>query len=255
MRILIKIGSSLVSRDNKLNLQLLKSKIKEISKCFKEENEIVIVSSGAVASGMEIENLKERPRDTLKLQLLSGEGQIMLMRHYQELFSKENIKIAQVLLTHHNFDREGENKTIIQILNAYLKQKTIPIINENDLIDKEELEHSNLFTDNDILSAIVAKNLKVNLAIMLTDVAGLFDSNPKTNHNSILIEEVCDVNKNIEKIASKETNRLGVGGMYSKVVAAKMMMEEDIDVIIADGNLRLKDIINNKVKRTFFKGK
>lgn len=255
MRILIKIGSSLISKDCRLNLDLLKSRVKEISRLFKDGIEIILVTSGAVVSGMEIENLKERPKDILKLQLLSGEGQILLMKHYQELFNKENIRIAQVLLTHHNFEKEEEDKTIVKIINTYLNQGVIPIINENDLVNKEELEHNLIFTDNDILSAIIAINLEVNLAIILTDVMGLYDSSPKTNSHSNLIEEVCEITENVEKFASKETNFLGTGGMYSKVMAAKMMTKRGINVIIANGNLDIKEIIDNKVKRTFFKGK
>ncbi len=148
---------------------------------------------------------------------------------------------------------EEEKKTILQIINAYLKQKTIPIINENDLINKEELEYNPIFTDNDILSALVAKSLKVDSAIILTNVAGLYDSDPRLSKNPNLIEEVKEVNEDIEKIASKETNHLGTGGMYSKVIAAKMMNEDGIDVIVADGNLNIDDIITSKVKRTLFK--
>jgi len=253
MRILIKIGSSLLSKNNRLNLELLRLKVKEVSKLFSEGHEIIIVSSGAVVSGMEIENLKERPKDTLKLQLLSGEGQILLMKAYKELFDKENIKIAQVLLTHHNLDTDKEGKTITRIINAYLKQKVIPIINENDLINKEELDNNYLFTDNDILAAIIANKLDVNLTVILTDVDGLFDSNPRLNKNPRLIEEVNEINERIKKIASSETNNLGKGGMYSKVLAAEMMKTKNIKVIVANGNLNLSDIINNKVKRTIFK--
>ncbi len=132
--------------------------------------------------------------------------------------------------------------------------KIIPIINENDLVNKEEL-YTPVFTDNDILSALVAKNLKIDLAIILTNVAGLYDSDPRLNNHPNLIEEVREINKYIEKIASKKANRLGKGGMFSKIIAAKMMMENGIDVIIADGNLKIDDIISNKTKRTLFKSK
>lgn len=255
MRIIIKIGSALLNKDNKLNYELLKTKIEEISELQKQGNEIILVSSGAVMCGMEIENINERPKDVLKLQLLSGEGQIKLINYYKELFEKENIRVAQVLLTHHNFDKQEEKNTITKIINSYLKQNIIPIINENDLVSKEEFESNNLFTDNDILTALIAKDLNIDLAIILTDVKGLYDFNPKSNSNSKLIEEINEINNDIIKMASKETNPFGLGGMYSKVIAAEMMMKEEIDVIVANGNLKIKDIMNNKVERTLFKGK
>ena len=253
MKILIKIGSALTNKDNKFNYELIKEKVKEISELHKGNNEIVIVSSGAVACGMEIERLNGRPKETLKLQLLSGEGQAILMKRYGELFEKEKIRIAQVLLTHHNFDTQVEKEVIVDILCAYLKQKIIPIINENDLINKEELEDNKLFPDNDILAALVAKEIKADLVIILTDVNGLYKSNPKTNNNSELIEEVRNIDENIKKMAQKETNSLGLGGMYSKVIAAEMLTKSGINMIIANGNLRIGDIIENKVKRTMFR--
>lgn len=254
MKILIKIGSALMSKDNKFNYEFLKSKVEEISELHKKEDEIIIVSSGAVACGMEIENIKERPKDVLKLQLLSGEGQVALMGHYRELFEKENIRIAQILLTHHNFDREEEKETIIKIINSYLKQKIIPVINENDLINKEELEAGNIFPDNDILAALISEDIKADLTLILTDVRGLCSNDPKCNANSELIEEVEKVDSKVKEIASKKTNPLGLGGMYSKVIAAEMLTRKGIDVIVANGSFSILDIINNKVKRTLFRG-
>jgi len=253
MRILIKIGSALTNKDNKFNYELIKEKVREISEIHRENNEILIVSSGAVACGMEIENLKERPKKPLKLQLLSGEGQIILMKSYQELFAKENIRVSQILLTHHNFDTKEEKEVIINIINAYLNQKIIPIINENDLINKEELEDNKLFPDNDILAALVAKEMKADRVIILTDVDGLYKSNPKINNNSELVEEVINIDENIKKMAQKDTNYLGLGGMYSKVIAAEILAKNGINTIVANGNFKIKDILENKVKRTIFK--
>ena len=250
MRILIKIGSALLSKNNKFNLELLAKKVSEIS-TLKKNNEIIIITSGAVASGMENEKIKDRPKETLELQLLSGEGQVILMKNYQQLFEKENIRVAQVLLTHHNFDKEDEKIAIMKILNSYLKKGIISIINENDLISKEEID-SKLFTDNDILAALVSIGLKVDLAVILTDVNGLYDSDPKVNPNPKLIEEVIEINENVKRLAGKPNN-LGLGGMISKITAAEMMNKEGINVIIANGNLNLSDIIENKVKRTLFK--
>jgi len=255
MRILIKLGSSLISKNNQLNYELLKLKVEEIIELQKKGNEIIIISSGAVACGMEIENLKERPENTLKLQLLSGQGQIKLIKNYKDLFKEKNIKIAQILLTHHNFDTKKEKKTIIEIINSYLKQNIIPIINENDLISKEEFESDNIFSDNDILAALIAKHIKADLVLILSDIDGLYEDNPKLNPNSKLIEEVYKINEKIKKKTSETTNSLGLGGMYSKIIAAERITKQGIDVIVANGNFKINDIIENKVKRTIFKGK
>lgn len=250
MRILIKFGSAILNKNNKLNHKLLKNKIKEISKLQKNGNQIIIVSSGAVACGMEIEGLKKRPTEPLKLQLLSGIGQIRLMKYYKDYFKKQKVKVSQILLTHHNFSTEKEKSTLIQIINSYINQKTIPIINENDMISKEEFSSNNIFTDNDILSALIAENLRIDLCILLTDVEGLYDYNKKPKPK--LIEKVEKIDSNIKKIASKKSNGIGKGGMYSKVIAAERMTKKRVTVIIANGKYKLKDILSNKVKRTLF---
>jgi len=251
-RILIKIGSALISKNNKIDYDFLERKINEISKLF-QENEIILITSGAVAAGMEIENLNQRPKDILELQLLSGIGQIKLMEDYKLLFSEKNIAISQILLTHHNFDNKEEQKTIVNIINSYLKQKVIPIINENDLVNKEEFESEFKFSDNDILTAFVASFLKPDLVLILTDVNGLYNANPKTNSNPEFIELVEKIDDEIKQMASKETNHTGLGGMFSKIIAAEIINKKGIDVIIANGNFSLNDIIENKVKRTLFK--
>ncbi len=199
---------------------------------------------------MEILNLKERPSDALSLQLLSGEGQVALIKNYKDLFDKENIRISQVLLTHHNFLAK-EKQAITKILNSYLERGVIPIINENDLINKEELEKNKIFTDNDILAAIISTELKVDLAIILTDVDGLFTCNP-SKENAIFIEKVEDITKETKKLANGKGN-LGKGGMHSKIIAAEMMCKEGIEVIVGNGNKNILDLISNKERRTIFK--
>lgn len=128
MRLVIKIGTALISRGNRINIEWLDAKVKEIAELHSQGHQIIIVSSGAVAAGMEIEKLFKRPNDTLKLQLLSGEGQIKLMKYYKDYFKEANILIAQVLLTHHNFASKNEEESIKTIMEAYLRQGTIPVV-------------------------------------------------------------------------------------------------------------------------------
>ncbi len=157
------------------------------------------------------------------------------------------------MLTHHNFANPNEKKTIKQIISAYLAQGIIPVINENDIINKEELEYKREFTDNDLLAALVAIGSKVNLVIILTDVDGLYKNDPKKDKDAELIEEVKILSMDIKKMATKETNSLGLGGMSSKIQASEMLLEREIDTIIANGNYSLTDIFKNNVRRTFFK--
>jgi len=253
MRICVKIGTALITQGNRLNYRRLKAKVREIASLFKKGNEIVIISSGAVAAGMEIAGLHDRPTETLKLQLMSGMGQIRLMKYYKDYFKPEGIHVAQILLTHHNFASKSEESTIRAITEAYLQERVIPIVNENDMINKEEVEFKPVFTDNDILAALVAVRVTADLLLILTDVDGLYQGNPKQDSRVKFVEEVKVIDHRIEEMAAKETNPLGLGGMASKVQAAKMVNSKGIDTIVANGRYPLDDILGKRVPRTLFR--
>jgi glutamate 5-kinase len=253
MRICIKIGTALISRNNRLSYRWLKGKVREIAALQRQGNEIAIVSSGAVAAGMEIAGRSTRPTETLKLQMMSGIGQVRLMKYYKDYFKPEGINVAQILLTHHNFASKGEEATVGEIMEAYLRDGIIPIVNENDMINKEEVEFKPVFTDNDILAALVAVRIKAQLLLILTDVDGLYRSNPKQAHRPEFIDEVALIDRSIEQMAARETNPLGLGGMASKVQAAKMVCSHGIDTIIANGRHNLDHVLDRTVPRTLFR--
>jgi glutamate 5-kinase len=252
MRICIKIGTALISRGNRLNYRWLKGKVREIAALQKRGNEIVIVSSGAVAAGMEIAEQTMRPTETLELQMMSGIGQIRLMKYYKDYFKPEGIHVAQILLTHHNFASKNEEATIREIMEAYLRAGVIPIVNENDMINKEEVEFKPVFTDNDILAALVAVRIRSQLLLILTDVDGLYQGNPKQDRLAKLVEEVQLIDRRIEQMAAKEANPLGLGGMASKVQAAKIVASHGIDTIVANGRYPVGQVLDKKVPRTRF---
>lgn len=252
MRILIKIGTALISRGNRLNYRWLRAKVREIAGLQATGHRIVLVSSGAVAAGMEIEGLADHPNDTLRLQMLSGMGQIRLMKYYKDYFKAEGIHVAQILLTHHNFSTASEEATIRSIIEAYLQAGVIPVVNENDMVNKEEVEVRPVFTDNDILAALVAKRMQADLLLILTDVDGLFQGNPKKDAAARFVAEVSHVDAGVEAMAAKETNRLGLGGMASKVRAAKLVSPDGITTIVANGRHALPDILEKRVRRTVF---
>ncbi|MBN2618277.1 MAG: glutamate 5-kinase [Spirochaetales bacterium] len=255
MRVVVKIGSALISRGCSINYNWLGDKIKEISGLMKEGHEIILVSSGSVAAGMEVRNLKERPKKTLELQLLAGQGQVKLMEFYRNWFRDESIFVAQILVTHHNFATPKEKDSVHNIIEAYLERGILPIINENDLVNKEEMDYERLFTDNDILSSLVAKELKADLLVMLTDVDGLFDGNPKKDEDVKLIQQVDNITDEIKAMATPETNSLGLGGMISKVTAAETCTKCGIDTIVGSGFKELSKLISGEEPRTLFKGK
>jgi glutamate 5-kinase len=251
MTILVKVGSALISEGPRIRFPWLAQKVWEIASLIDEGHRFLIVSSGAVAAGMELQGLTERPTEVLDLQLLSGIGQVRLMKYYKDLFKERGVSVAQVLLTHHNFASERERDTITQIIDAYLEKNVVPVVNENDMVDKEEFDFQKSFSDNDILAAIVAVNVRVDLAVLLTDVDGLYAADPKKHESVQLIEEVAEITPEIEAMAG-EANPLGLGGMSSKVAAARRITEAGIPTIIASGRYALEDVINRHVPATRF---
>jgi len=252
MRILVKIGSALISDGPRVQFPWLAQKIWEMAGLIREGHRLLVVSSGSVAAGMEIRGLTERPRDVLELQLLSGMGQVRLMTYYKDLFREWRISVAQILLTHHNFASARERATITQIVNSYLEQGVVPVINENDMVDKEEFDYQKSFSDNDILAALVGVNVGVDLAILLTDVDGLYAADPKKDASVELIGQVARVTPEIEAMASSEGNKLGLGGMSSKVLAARRLTEAGIRTIIASGRHPLPDVVSHRAPSTVF---
>ncbi|MFW6288376.1 MAG: glutamate 5-kinase [Spirochaetota bacterium] len=253
MRILIKIGSALISDGPRVRFPWLAQKIWEIGELVGEGHRFIIVSSGAVAAGMELRGITERPTNVLELQMLSGIGQVRLMTYYKDLFREWRVSVAQILLTHHNFATDRERITVTEIVNAYLEQGIIPVINENDMVDKEEFEYQKSFSDNDILAALVGANVGIDLAILLTDVDGLYAADPKKDASVQLIATVERVTAEIEAMASKEGSALGLGGMSSKVIAARRLTEAGIPTMIASGKYSLPDIVSRKAPSTTFR--
>lgn len=253
MRVIIKIGSALISRGCRINYNWLGDKIKEIAQLMKDGHQVVLVSSGSVAAGMEVRNIKVRPKETVELQLLSGQGQVKLMEFYRNWFRDESIFVAQMLVTHHNFATSKEKDSVRNIIEAYLERGILPIMNENDLVNKEELDYKRLFTDNDILASLVAKELDADLLILLTDVDGLYNGNPKKDSHAKHIAIVKTITKEIKDMATTETNSLGLGGMFSKVEAAQTCSKVGIDTIVGNGHKPLYSIISGDEPRTLFK--
>lgn len=217
-KIIIKIGTStLGSQDKGIDTDIVEKLSNVIAKLRNSSYSIVLVTSGAVALGAKKLN-STKPKTILGKQVFASVGQAILMQTYEKYFSKHNIPIAQILLTREGFTQReiyiNARETILELL----EMNVLPIINENDAVASEEIR----FGDNDMLSAMVGDLISADRLIILTDEEGLYDSNPKTNNDAKLIPIVEKITPEIEKMASGTESEFGLGGMSSKVQAAKL---------------------------------
>lgn len=250
-RIVVKIGTNVITKkDGTINLSLMEDLVNQIAVIKKRRKDILIITSGAIGAGMRELQLKAKPKDVTMQQVCASIGQHILMSNYQSLLSKYKIKVAQILLTYNDFSNRKTFNYLCRSLKKLLDLGVVPIINENDPISIDEIGPS--FGDNDILSALIASKMGADLLVILTNVDGLFNKNP-SHKNAALIKEVTNINKNIESIAGKP-NALGLGGMKTKIKAAKIAVKSGTTVIIANGRKDsvLNKIINNKNIGTIF---
>jgi len=263
-RIVIKIGTSLITeKDGDLNYKFI-SNLSEVCKKLIELNyEIVLISSGAVGAGMQLINKKLidniNQKQTSVKQVLASLGQPYLMKHYQEIFDKLDIKTSQILLTRKEITED--KSTYLNIKNTIEKLiefKIIPIINENDVVSTEELEGEK-FGDNDTLSSFVSNIIDANLLIILSSIEGLFTTDPNLYPQSAkLISEIKNVSiQDIDSLGGPTTNNLGTGGMNAKLKAIELASVSGTDVIIANGKNpdNILKIINGEKIGTFFPAK
>lgn len=250
-RIVAKIGTNVITnRKGMLNLALLKNLVAQIAFAKNNRKDVVIITSGAIGAGMKELKLKAKPKDVTMQQVCASIGQHILMANYETMFNKHNIKVAQILLTYYDFSNKKTSNYLRNSLNKLLDLGVIPIINENDPISIDEIGPS--FGDNDILSALIASKMQADLLIILTDVDGLFNMDP-THKGATLIKEVKNIDKNIESLGGKP-NGLGLGGMKTKIKAAKIATKARTTVIIANGKKKdvLVKVLNNEEIGTIF---
>jgi glutamate 5-kinase len=230
-RIVIKVGtSSLTDKSYRLEPRKVEKLAHEIVALKERGKEVILVSSGAIGAGIGKLNLTQRPRDIKVLQATAAVGQNLLMSTYDKYFSAHDLIIAQVLLTHAAFRNRQRYLNLRNTLDTLLKSGVIPIINENDTVAVDEIK----LGDNDNLSALVASNLDADLLIILSDVDGLYTDNPKRSKKAELIPVVDEITPEIEHGADKG-GRTGVGGMKTKLQAAKVVMKAGIPMVIVNG--------------------
>ncbi|MGN1051086.1 MAG: glutamate 5-kinase [Acutalibacteraceae bacterium] len=256
-RIVIKVGTSTLTYENgKLNLRTIENLCKVISDLQNMGHKIVLVSSGAVGVGAGKLGLKTRPDSLKEKQALAAVGQCELMFMYDKMFSDYNNTVAQILLTKYAVETPEKTATVKNAFEALIDMNIIPVVNENDSVATDELEGKN-FGDNDMLSAIVADLIDADMLIILTDIDGLYDKNPRTSKDAKKINTVELITDEIIKMAGGTGSNRGTGGMSTKIKAAKYVTEKGIDcrVMLGSKPKKLYDVLLEKEVGTLFLGK
>lgn len=251
MRIVVKVGTSTLAHSTGcLNIRHIEELCKVLSDLKNAGHEIILVSSGAIGMGVGKLSLKGRPTDMPTKQAAAAVGQCELMYAYDKLFSEYNHTVAQILLTGLDLEDPTRYHNIKNTMNRLLELNVLPIINENDTVNTDEISVG----DNDTLGAIVAVSMHADLLVMLSDIDGLYTADPRTDKNAVLISEITEITPEIENLGGKSGTNLGTGGMATKLSAAKKCIERGTDVVIANGSSPavLYDITDGKRVGTRF---
>ena len=235
-RIVIKVGTSTLTYENgKLNLRRTEELCKVLSDLHNSGHEVVLVSSGAVGVGMGKLGLKDRPVEIEKKQAIAAVGQCELMFMYDKLFGEYNCMVAQVLLTADVTANEHSKRNVENTFKELLNMDIIPVVNENDTVSVDELDGPQ-FGDNDTLSAVVATLVEADLLIILTDIDGLYEEDPRENPNAKRIPYVACITDEIQALAGDAGTSRGTGGMATKVRAAQLANKAGISCCVMSGS-------------------
>lgn len=235
-RIVVKVGTSTLTYENgKVNLRRIEKLCKVLSDLNHSGKQVILVSSGAIGIGVGKLNLPERPKETRYKQAVAAVGQCELMFLYDKLFGEYNASVAQVLLTRNNLTEDHSKQNVVNTFQTLIEMGIIPIVNENDTVAIDELVGLN-FGDNDNLSAIVADLVGADLLIILTDIDGLYDSDPRKNPNAKKISCVNYIDDNIREMAGGSGSNRGTGGMATKLTAAAVATGAGINCCVMSGN-------------------
>jgi len=249
-RIVVKVGSNVLTQDQGLNLKAVRSISRQICRLIDGGREVILVSSGAMASGVKKIGLSKRPDEIPKRQAVAAVGQAGLIMEYEKAFGRYDKKVAQILLTGDDLNNRKRYLNARNTIYTLLAWQVVPIVNENDTVMIEEIQ----FGDNDNLAAMIALLMDADILINLTDIDGLFNKNPRTFPDAELIPVVTTIKKDIEKFAGDIPGALGTGGMLSKIKAARKVMAAGIPMLIGNGTQPdvLVKIFAGKVQGTYF---
>jgi glutamate 5-kinase len=249
-RIVMKVGSSSLTEANgALSLTKLQEHVAAIVSIKKQGHEVILVSSGAIAAGFSALGYPSRPVTVAGKQAAAAVGQGLLMQAYLAEFAKHGLTAAQLLLTREDFADQKRYQNALQTITELLKRSAVPIINENDSTSVEELT----FGDNDMLSALVSGFIHADTLCMITDVNGLYDSNPNQNPNAKKYHFLPNVTDDLLMVAGQAGSKVGTGGMKSKLLAAQTALPFGVNVFIGktSGQSTLQDLLAGKGDGTY----
>ena len=234
-RIVVKLGTSLLTGGSDyLNQETVSGLVDQMAQLHKQGRELIIVSSGSIALGKYKLGLSRKIKGIPYRQVLASVGQSRLMHFYDQLFQQHDITVAQALLAKADLSDRAGYLNARNTLLALLELRVLPVINENDVVAVDEIKEA-IFGDNDNLSAMVANLVDADLLIILSDIAGLYTADPRSNPEASLIPQVERIDARIERLASGTSSSLATGGMVTKIEAAKLATTSGVTLIIADG--------------------
>lgn len=253
-KIVIKVGSSSVSHENGgVNIERIEDLAKEIVNLENKGIKVILVSSGAIATGSNRLNVKRPRNDISKKQATAAVGQVTLMNTFLKAFAEYGYSIGQILLTRMVETNKVMNVNAKNTINDLLEMGVIPIVNENDTISTYEID----FGDNDTLSSVVARLVDADLLMLLSDIDGLYTDDPRINKDAKLVKEVNIIDEKLRAMGKDSYSNIGTGGMATKINAANLCMEKGIDTVIANSNdlKNIRKIVKGEEIGTIFKRK
>ncbi len=254
-RIVVKIGtSSIMSADGTINYQQFDRLAYVLTTLSKKGKEIILVSSGAIGIGMGKLLLTERPKTIRDQQAVAAVGQSEMMNLYSRFFSHYQQTVGQILMTRDIVEFPESHRNVVNTFETLLEMGIIPIVNENDAVAVDELEHETKFGDNDQLSAIVAEIIHADLLIMLSDVEGFYDKNPTTHPDAKLYHTIHDVGDDEMSQGGGQGSSFGTGGMHTKLKAAHRILSNNQEMVLAlsEEPTILFDILDGRTIGTLF---
>ncbi len=231
-RLVVKVGSNVLTAPRGLNLSALRGIARQIGGLMDRGLDVILVSSGAMASGVKKIGLDRRPDELPRRQAVAAVGQAGLIMEYEKAFERHGRKVAQILLTSEDLTSRKRYLNARNTLNTLLEWKIVPIINENDTVSVEEIK----LGDNDNLAAMIALLMDADLLIVLSDIDGLFTQDPRTHADAELIPVVVAISKSTETAAGRIPGPLGTGGMLSKINAARKVTSAGVPMVVAKGD-------------------
>jgi len=233
MRVVVKVGTStLAHRTGLLNIRRVEQLCRVLSDLKNAGHEVVLVSSGAIGMGVGKLSLGARPSDMPTKQAAAAVGQCELMYTYDKLFTEYRHTVAQILLTASDVEQPERRRNFHNTLTRLLELGALPVINENDTVATEEIS----IGDNDTLSAMVAANIQADLLVLLSDIDGLYDADPRTHPAARIIPTIHGVTPEVLALAGGSGSELGTGGMVTKLHAAQIAGQAGTDMVIANGD-------------------